>query len=200
MPETNQIPTVRRPPTKQQGLAAIEFSFVAIIFFLLFFGIVELARAMYIINTLQEVTRRGAALAVNADFSVPAALQQVRERAIFRTTAGTLIYGEPISDRHIKIDYLRIPSTSSIPVSMGAALPASPQTNRVNCASNPNAVNCIQLVRVRICLPGGSADECDPVPYQNLVSLIPFTFMLPPATTIAKMESLGMPPGMPCSC
>jgi Flp pilus assembly protein TadG len=173
---------------------------VAILFFTVFFGIVEVARAMYICNTLQEVTRRAAALAVNTDFSDATAMQRVREQSIFRDSPGTLALGDPVSDVNVKIDYLHIPSNSSVPISMGGVLPSSPQANRVNCAVNPNASNCIQLVRVRICLPGGNSDACDPVPYRSLTSFVPLPFSLPIATTIAKVETLGMPPGVPCGC
>ena len=192
----------RRTPrrNRQHGVAALEFALVAIIFFTLFFGIVELARAMYICNTLQEVTRRAAAMAVNTDFSNAAAMQQVRQRAIFRDSPGTLMLGDPITDQHVKIDYLQIPSGTPIPVSMSGALPASPQENRVNCATNSNAANCIALVRVRICAPGGSSGTCDPVNYKTMVSIINLDFPLPPSTAVARIESLGLVPGTPCPC
>lgn len=200
MPIFTRTRMLYRLPAKQLGVAAVEFSLVAIIFILLFFGIVEIARAMYLCNTLQEVTRRAAALAVNTDFSDETAMQRVRERAIFRDTPGLLLLGDPVSDEHIKIDYLRLSPNSSVPVSLGGTLPSSPFENRVNCGRSPDAANCIRLVRVRICLPGGDADACDPVPYKRLFSLIPFSFSLPFSTTIANVETLGMPPGMPCDC
>jgi hypothetical protein len=190
----------QRRRSRQRGIAALEFALVAIIFFTLFFGIVELSRAMYICNTLQEVTRRAAAMAVNTDFSDATAMQQVRNRAIFRDSPGQLLLGDPVSDQHVKIDYLQIPSGGSTPVSMSGALPASPQENRVNCAINSNASNCIALVRVRICAPGGSSATCDPVDYKAMVSLISMAFPLPPSTTIAKIETLGLIPGTPCPC
>jgi hypothetical protein len=46
-------------------------------------------------------------------------------------------------------------------------------------------------------VPGGDGDTCDQVPYQTLVSLIPLSFSLPRATTIAKIETLGIPAGTP---
>ena len=193
-------PRRQRRRSRQRGIAALEFALVAIIFFTLFFGIVELSRAMYICNTLQEVTRRAAAMAVNTDFSDATAMQQVRNRAIFRDSPGNLLLGDPVSDQHVKIDYLQIPSGGSTPVSMSGALPASPQENRVNCAINSNAANCIALVRVRICAPGGSSATCDPVDYKAMVSLISLAFLLPPSTTIAKIETLGLIPGTPCPC
>lgn len=179
----------------QRGVAAVEFAIVAVIFFTLFFGILELARAMYLCNTLQEVTRRAVALAVNTDFSNEQDMQKVRERAIFRTGAGALMFGDPITDEYVKIDYLSIPAGASVPVA--ATMPDNPQDNRVNCTSNPNAAKCIVLVRARICAPGGGAGTCDPVPYRAIFSLVPIAFSLPASTTIAKIETLGLPPGMP---
>lgn len=200
MPKQHVVRNLRRPAPTQRGVAAVEFSLVAIIFFTLFFGIVEVARAMYIFNTLQEVTRRAAALAANTDFSNQAAMQRVREQALFRTSPGTLLFADPVSDQHIKIDYLRIPaSASSVPVSM-QVLPADPRANRVNCTSNPNASNCIRLVRARVCLPSDDSEVCDRVPYQALVRLIPFMFTIPSSATVATIETLGMPPGVPCGC
>jgi hypothetical protein len=190
----------RKTASRQQGVAAVEFALVALIFFLLFFGIIEIARAMYICNTLQEATRRAAALAANTDFTDTAAMQHVREAALFRNSPGFLVFGQPVSDQNIKIDYLQIPASSTIPVSISGALPASPQQNLLNCALNPNGANCIRLVRVRICLSGGDSNACDPVPYQQLVSLVPFSFPLPRSTTIANAETFGLPPGMPCGC
>lgn len=183
-------------PTRQSGIAAVEFALVAMIFFTVFFGVVEVLRAMYVCNILQEVTRRATALAATSDFSDAAVMQRVREQAVFRSTPGMLMFADPVTDAHVKIDYLRIP-VSTNPVSMSGTLPSSPQQNLVNCTSNPSADNCIGLVRVRICLPGGASGVCEPVPYQPLTSLIPFTFPLPTATTIARIESLGMAPGMP---
>ena len=99
---------------KQHGVAAVEFSLVAILFFTLVFGIIEVARAMYICNTLQEVTRRAAALATNADFRNDATMQGVRERAIFRNSPGLLVFAEPITDQHINIDYMWSGATAAI--------------------------------------------------------------------------------------
>lgn len=193
---------MRSSYTRQQGVAAVEFTFVAIIFFLLFFGIVEVARAMYIINTLQEVTRRAAAFASNTDFSKEAALQRVRERAIFRDAPGYLVFAESVNDRRVLIDYLWIQQTGNsmamMPIPQGA-LPASPEVNFANCQGNPYSESCIRLVRVRVC-ETASADDCEPVRYRNLVSLVPFTFGLPVSLTIVPAETLGLPAGVPCAC
>lgn len=194
--------TGARRKTRQQGVAAVEFSFVAIVFFLLFFGMVEVSRAMYIINTLQEVTRRAAALATNTDFSNAAAMQEVRQRAIFRDSPGVLMFAQPVADTHIVIDYMwirRVGATMTMVPIPTASLPASPAANFANCLGNPYSESCIRLVRVRVCQTA-SADDCDPVGYQNLVSLVPLSFGLPVSMTIVTAETLGMPAGVPCEC
>lgn len=182
---------------KQAGVAAVEFALVAIIFFTLIFGVLEIARAMYICNTLQEVTRRAAELAAKTDFSDTAAMQRVREAAIFRNSPGYLAFAEPVSDINIRIDYLPVTRDSAVlPTAPIQALPTSPLENQAICMNDPNDARCIRLVRVRICQPGG-VDQCDPVPYQSIASLAPFSFNLPTSTTIVIAETLGRPAGLP---
>lgn len=189
---------------RQQGGAAVELAVVLVIFLTLVFGVIEFARAMYVCNTLQEVTRRAAALATSTDFSDGAAMQRVRERAVFRTSPGFLMFAEPITDANVHIDYLAITrsgtSLVTTPIPSGS-LPASPARNLQVCMSDPYDAGCIRLVRVRICAAGGT--ECNPVPYKTIVSLIRIPFLLPFSTTITNAETLGRPAGVapaPCGC
>jgi Flp pilus assembly protein TadG len=185
-----------RPNKKQNGVAAIEFALVAIVYFTLVFGMIELARAMYICNTLQEVTRRAAAAAVNTDFTVPGALDAVRRKAIFRDNPGMLAFADPVTDAHISIDYLSVARTAnSMHTELVTSMPSSPARNRLNCAENPNGPSCIRLVRVRVCAPGAAGPNgCGSVPYKTIVSLIPMPFDLPVSTTIMPAETLGQAP------
>lgn len=48
---------------KQQGAHLVEFAVVAVAFFIVFFGVFEFARMLYVWNTLTEATRRGARVA-----------------------------------------------------------------------------------------------------------------------------------------
>jgi len=187
------------PRANQGGGAAIEFALVVLFFLTLVFGILEVARAMYICNTLQEVTRRAAAQAANTDFSDSAAMQRVREYGVLRDSPGFLAFAEPVTDANVRIDYMAItagangPALAEIP---SGSLPGSPAQNRLVCMSNPNAPDCIRLVRVRVCMTGGGAD-CNRIPYQSIVSLVPLPFPLPDAVTIVTAETLGLPPGLP---
>jgi hypothetical protein len=187
----------RRP--RQQGVAAVEFAIVAIIFFMIFFGVVEMARVMYICNTLQEVTRRAAEQAVNADFTDGTTLQKIREAAVFRSSPGALMFAAPITDAHVKIDFLAITRDgSALALTPVHALPDSPEHNQQICMLDANDARCVRIVRVRICLPG-DGDTCDAVPYQPLVSLIPIPILihLPVSTTTSVAETLGRPAGLP---
>lgn len=184
--------------SKQRGVAAIEFALLALIYFTLLFGIIEFARAMYIFNTLQEVTRRAAAAAVNVNFTSSAAVDEVRWNAVFRDTAGPLMFAQPITDKNVRIDYLSIACNGTdltmTPITP-ATLPSSPERNRLICAANSNDPQCIRLVRVRVCT-AGTGDACDPVPYRTWFPLISIPVMMPTSTTIMTAETLGFKPGV----
>lgn len=185
-------------PARQCGVAAVEFALLVGIFLSFLIGVIEISRAMYLFQTLQEVTRRAAAAAVHADFSDGDQLARIRQYAVLRSTPGELPLGAPVTDLYVRIEYLALPRDAAGNLSMApigtAAMPANPARNRQACMLNPNAPNCIRLVRVQICNPGNTA-ACDRVPYQLLMPVLSFELVLPRATTIATAESLGYLPG-----
>jgi Flp pilus assembly protein TadG len=181
---------------RQAGVAAVEFAIVASVFFLFIFGIMELVRVMYVINTLQEVTRRAAVDAAHKPTDNDT-LAQVRANAIFRDGPGILLLADPVTDAHVRIDYLALlrnadgsTSPTLIPPS---SVPSTPAQNRVNCAANANAPNCVRLVRTRICAPSGDG-ACPSVPYKTLFSMIELPIPLPTSTTIVPVQGLGYTP------
>lgn len=189
-------------PRRQRGVAAVEFALVAVIFFTIVFGVIELARTMYLLNTLKEVTRRAANDAASVDFRDQARLDQVRQRAIFRTNAGALLLGDPVTDQSIHIDYLAATRDASGKLSLApipaGSLPARTACNRVICMGDPNDSACIRFVRARICV-AGSDGTCQPLPYHTLFSLLKMNFSLPTSPTIVPAESLGFVQGaIPC--
>ncbi|MES2759590.1 MAG: TadE family protein [Pseudomonadota bacterium] len=183
---------MRRYKHHQAGTTAVEVALTLSMFLMFIMGIIEMARVVYIMNTVQEVTRSAAHAAANANFTDNALMDQVRQRAIFRTSSGNLLLSEPITDTHVRIDYMALVKTGSqqVPTPI-VTLPASPASNRGTCIADPNDPNCIRFVRVRICGPvaGGA---CIPVPYDPIVPMIPFTFNVPMATTIVTANSLGL--------
>jgi Flp pilus assembly protein TadG len=184
--------------TAQRGVAAVELAIISVVFFTLIFGIIEFARAMYMINTLAVATQQAARLAANTDWRDDAAMDQVRQQAIFRTTSGGLVWGDPITDRNVRIDYLALTrqSDGSLTESPVTAMPSCPSRNRQNCIADPNGASCIRLVRARIC-DTANTSSCDPVAFQPIVSLVPIPLQLPTSPTIVAAQSLGYQAGAP---
>jgi Flp pilus assembly protein TadG len=185
---------------RQAGSVAVEFALVAIIFFTIVFATLELARMGFMLNTLEEVTRRAAAAAANVDYRDTAALQKVQTDAVFRTSSGALALGNPVTSDNVKIDYLSV-SNATWDVSHMSTLPACPAGNRLNCTTNPNANNCIRFVRARVCASMDSDGNCKTLSYQMIFPFLDLSGMkLPSAETIVPAGTLGATAGaMPCT-
>lgn len=181
----------------QQGTVVVEFGLVLMAFFMVVFTIIEIARLMFLFNTLQEVTRRAATAAAITDFTSTAKLDAVRQNAIFRNSAGGLALMSQLTDKSIRIDYLSLSrdtdgNLSMVPIPAGN-LPSSPAENRRGCLVDPNSATCIRIVRARVC-QSDIAPECEPMQFQSFVPLLSFSIALPRATTLARAESLGIAP------
>lgn len=198
----SSTPGAWRHRSSERGAFAVEFALVILVFFTFVFSIMEVSRAFYLWNTLQEVTRRAARDAAVTDFSDAIAMQNLRRRAILRDTPGTLTLGDPVDEQYVRVDYLSLQNDSNrtlkqvvIPAGL---LPACPTRNKLICTARPGDPGCIRMVRVRICAPG-TGTECAPVPYETLLPLVNLGVNLPVAETIVRAESLGYVPGAP-SC
>lgn len=196
---TDSRRAARRPSTAQSGTAAVEFALLALIFFTLVFGIVELSRLLYVMNTLQEVTRRAAAAAVNVFPRDADDIVAIKRHAVFRNDAGQLLLAPPVTDENVRFDYLGW----DLAVIPAGSWPTNAAHNRQICMINPHAANCIRFVEARICksADGGS---CEPVKSHMLLPVIDLRVPLPTAPTIALIETLGYVDGTapppPCGC
>ena len=183
----------------QRGVAAIEVALLALVFFMVVFGVIETARMMYVFNTVQESTRRAASGASLVSHRDTTALNRIRQNAVFRTSPGSLVFGAPVSDQSVRIDYMalvRDGSSLTLTEIPEGSLPTCPRENRRVCMNNPNAANCIRFVRARICEEG---TNCSPVRYTPIIPLLSMTVDIPRSTTIHVVESFGsMPEGTPC--
>jgi hypothetical protein len=187
---------------RQAGVAAVEFAAVFTVFLAILFGIIEFARAIYMYNTLAEVTRRAARAAANIDFRDGNALDLARKHAVLDDTSGVLPFGNPITYQNIRIEYLYLGSKGSgqeLQLIPGGSMPGCPAKNRVNCMTAPNSVACVRAVQARICQEAASGGACTPVPYQSLTGLVSLPLTLPMSTTIVSAETLGYVTGdTPC--
>lgn len=192
---------LRLPRKAQAGATAVEFALLAMIFFTFTFGIIEVARLLFVFNTLQEVTRRAAAAGANVYPTDTIGIAELRQHAVFRNSPGELMLSSPVTDEHIRLDYLRF-DLSVIP---RASLPGSAAENKQLCMINPRSPTCIRFVQAQVCDPE-EADACVPVTSRMLLPFIDLRVPLHRATTIATAESLGYVPGTrppdvpPCGC
>lgn len=180
---------------RQAGSASVEFGLIAVVFFMFIFAVIELARLMFLFNTLEDATRRAASAAAITNFKSESDLNKVRWRALFRSNAGGLVLMPELTDQAIRIDYLALRKGEDGALSLQpmTTLPETPAENRRNCLVDPYAANCIRLVRVRVCDPTDTA-VCKPMMFTTLTSVIRFQMPLPIATTIAQAQSLGLRP------
>jgi len=170
---TSHPPVHRSPFMRQGGVAAVEFAIISLLFFTILFAILEFGRMLYVYNTMQEVTRRGARAAVVRWINQEAA---VRSIALFGGTS--LPAGAEVTQANITIAYLTKDGTE---IAEGER-PADPSGNFSACASAIELPKCIYSVRVSI----------DGVTYSPMVSLFSFLNIgLPTSVVTMHAESMG---------
>ncbi|MBB3223777.1 TadE family protein [Pseudoduganella umbonata] len=180
--------------TDARGLVTIELALVLGTFLLLVLGTIEVARVLYVLNTVQDVTRVAARAAAVTDFTNEAAMDAVRAHALLGSDNGTLPLVPELGTAHVRIEYLGQKANGTV---TEIVQPQSPAQNVVNCALSPHAGPCIRLVRASICGAVGPGGACTPLRYQPMLGLVPgFASMsIPPSATLVKAESLGYIPG-----
>ena len=158
---------------RQRGAAAVEFAIVCLLFFTILFAILEFGRMMYVYNTMQEVTRRGAREAVVRWVDQG---DTIRSLAFFGGAA--IPAGAEVTAEDMLIEYLNEAGN----VIATTALPLDPGANLSACGNITLVASCIFSVRVSI----------TGVSYSPMVSLFSFLGInLPPATVTMQAESLG---------
>lgn len=141
------------------------------LFFTILFAILEFGRMMYIYNTMQEVTRRGARAAVVRWIDQTAAIKSI---AFFGGTA--IPAGLQVTTANMTIEYLNQAGNASSPQ------PLNPGDNLSACSDALRTAECIYSVRVSII----------GVSYSPMVGLFSFLGVnLPPARVTMHAESLG---------
>lgn len=65
------------------GIYVVEFAIIGLLLFTLLFGVIEMGRLYFTVNTLSETVRRGARLAAVCDPTQPLEVQKILRRSIF---------------------------------------------------------------------------------------------------------------------
>lgn len=168
----------------QRGAAAVEFALVASLFLLLFLGIVEFGRFLFLFNSVQEVTRCAARQAV---VRWTDQVDGIQRACVFREgEAGEVSLPGAPEVTNLKLSIRFVYNLAGDPTS---PLPGSPEDNIRACAEGPPA-SCIRFVEasIRDC----SGDPCQPVSYQPLIGLFPYLDIdIPHSTVRMPVESLG---------
>lgn len=193
--------TFTKPRAAQKGVFVVEFALIAIAFFLVLFGIIEVARVLFLWNSVQEITRHAARDAASADFTNLTTMKAIRNNALFNPSSGVLLFSGNIDESYVTIDYMWLDVSGAMWPVAGGSTPMAPATatqNVINCATNPNQATCIRFVRVQLCQPPSTGDACTPVNYTEVVPLLSGLFssadnplQLPTSPTVVPVETLG---------
>lgn len=84
-----------------QGIATVEFAIVGALLLVVVFGVIEFGRALFVMNTLTESTRRGARLAAVCPVGDPAPAN-----AAAFTSGGPVLPG--LSTSNVQVQYLDV--------------------------------------------------------------------------------------------
>lgn len=178
----------KRTGARQRGAAAVEFALIALIFFVLLFGIMEFGRGLFVWNSVQEVTRyvaREAVVCWRDQWS-----GMIEARGVMGMPSLPAVPESEFATTNITIEALRRADM----VVMGHD-PDSVSDNLFNCGNsdfdkdgNSTPQNCIGFVRVTV------ANAY----FKPLMTgaLLGFTLpasgiQLPPSTVVMPAESLG---------
>jgi len=167
-----------RPSLKRQsGAAIVEFAIIGALLLAFIYAIFEFGRMMFIYNTMQEISRRGAREATVRWVSDSATIKNV---ALFG--ASTLPGGPEITSSNVFIRYLRANGVDEV-----TAVPLDAGDNMSACADALRTSECITYVEVSV-----KNVEFKPLIFRagSVTTTQPVNAM-PQATTVVYAESLG---------
>ena len=174
----------------QRGATAVEFGIIAVVFFTIFFGIIEFGRFFYLYNTVQEVTRCAARAAAvtwrDSDRWDDTKSDSIQQQCLFGhdvLVAGWEIHADNVLLRALNLDYVKVADDD----------PSSVGNNISNCSIGPTASNCIRFVEASIQSCDDEGENCQPISYQPMFGLmIPVSGVdIPNSAVRMPAESLG---------
>lgn len=95
---------IYQPNIRQKGTTTVEFAFIGLVFFTILFGLIEVGRLVFVMNSLVEVTRRAARTAVVC----PVNHVDVAKIAAFNQPGGDTNsrYLRNLSNANFQLEYL----------------------------------------------------------------------------------------------
>jgi hypothetical protein len=169
----------------QRGVAAVEFAIVVALLLVLLFGIIEFGRLFFVINSVQEITRRAARAQVVRWIDQTGAVQRL---AVLKPgSIGTVNF--PGAGDITNVD-IRLSFYNTYADAVAGASPitgiTSPGQNVSNCLNAET--NCIKYVRATLTQANGSLLDFNVIaPYMPSNA-----FSLPRSTVIMPAEALGL--------
>jgi hypothetical protein len=88
----------------QKGVTTVEFAIVGVLLFVVLFAVIEFGRALFVMNTLTEATRRGARMAAVCPVGDP----KPASVAVFDSGSGNSSVVSGLTTANILIEYLDI--------------------------------------------------------------------------------------------
>lgn len=85
---------------RQTGITTVEFAIIGVAFFIVLFGVIEMGRALFVVNLLTEAARRGARMAAVCPVGDP----KPASAAVFDSGSGSVISG--LTTANVVIEYL----------------------------------------------------------------------------------------------
>ncbi|HEY0589846.1 MAG TPA: TadE/TadG family type IV pilus assembly protein [Pseudoduganella sp.] len=162
---------------RQSGAAIVEFAIIGSLLLAFIYGIFEFGRMMFVYNTMQEISRRGAREATVRWVSDSAAIKSF---ALFG--AATLPGGPEITSANIFIRYLRANGVDEV-----TAVPLDAGDNLSACNDATRTTECIMYVEVSV-----RNVEYKPLIFKaGAVTTARPANAMPQATTVVYAESLG---------
>jgi Flp pilus assembly protein TadG len=89
-------------PARQQGLTTVETAVVGMLAMIVLLAVFEIARMLFVFNTLEEVTRRGARVAAVCQVNDPA-IQQI---AIFNRGSDASSLLRDLTSANVRVQYI----------------------------------------------------------------------------------------------
>jgi hypothetical protein len=162
---------------RQCGAAMVEFAIIGALFFMVLFGIIEMGRAFFVHNALQEAVRRGARVAAVCPVTA-AGIRFVKHVTIYKTPDSTDTPLLGLAENNIRVSYYGSDMTLLATDTDPSTYPAS---------VSDDEYDDIAFVQVSLA-PQNSTDAF------KHTWIIPFfyrTFSVAPMTTVLPSESLG---------